>query len=258
MTAILPYLIACPLCMLAGFIDSIAGGGGLISLPAYYLALGSGGVLARLSAGTNKLSASFGSIAAVIRYARGGDVAWVPALTATAGALPGAFLGAQALEHIPEALALKIMMFVLPVVCVILLTRRGEFQRKITPGAWRFPAYAVIGLVVGFYDGMIGPGTGTFLILLFSGVTGMPPIIASGSAKVVNLASGVSSLASFMLGGYVDWWLGLAAAAFSIAGNLLGAGFAIKNGAKVIQAVLAVVLALILVTLGVRAAGVGG
>ncbi|GHU67285.1 UPF0721 transmembrane protein [Clostridia bacterium] len=256
MSALIPYLIACPLCMLAGFIDSIAGGGGLISLPAYYLALGSdGGVLARLSAGTNKLSASVGAIAAVVRYARSGDIAWVPALTATAGALPGAFLGAQALKAIPEALALKIMLFVLPVVCVILLCRRGEFQRKITPGVWRFPAYAAIGLTVGFYDGMIGPGTGTFLILLFSGVTGMTPIIASGSAKVVNFASGLSSLFAFMIGGYVDWWLGLAAAAFSVAGNLLGAGLAIKRGAKVIQAVLAVVLALILVTLGVRAAG---
>lgn len=252
----IPYLIACPLCMLAGFIDSIAGGGGLISLPAYYLALGgSGGVLARLSAGTNKVSASFGSIAAVARYARGGDIAWVPALTATAGALPGAFLGAQALKAIPEALALKIMLVVLPVVCVALLIRRGEFQRKITPGVWRYPAYAAIGLAVGFYDGMIGPGTGTFLILLFSGVTGMEPIMASGSAKVVNLASGVSSLFSFMIGGYVDWLLGLAAAAFSIAGNLLGAGLAMRGGEKVIRAVLAIVLALILATLGVRAAG---
>jgi uncharacterized membrane protein YfcA len=242
--------------MLAGFIDSIAGGGGLISLPAYYLALGgTGGVLARLSAGTNKVSASLGTIAAVVKYARGKDIAWGPALTATAGALPGAFLGAQALKGIPEALALKIMLVVLPVVCVVLLARRGEFQRKVEPKGWRYPAYAAIGLVVGFYDGMIGPGTGTFLILLFSGVTGMEPIIASGSAKVVNLASGLSSLVSFMIGGYVDWLLGLAAAVFAIAGNLLGAGLAIKKGAKVIQAVLVVVLGLILVTLGIRAAG---
>ncbi|GHU74315.1 UPF0721 transmembrane protein [Clostridia bacterium] len=257
MSAVLPYLIACPLCMLAGFIDSIAGGGGLISLPAYYLAFGtSTGVMAKLAAGTNKVSASIGAVAAVARYAKGGDIAWVPALIATVGALPGAFLGAQALKAIDEVLILRIMLVVLPVVCVILLTKRGNFQREVEPGAWKIPVYAAIGLVVGFYDGMIGPGTGTFLILLFSGVAGMTPLIASGSAKVVNLASGVSSLFSFMLGGYVNWWLGLAAAAFSIAGNLLGAGLAIKRGTKVIQAVLAVVLALILVTLGVRAANV--
>lgn len=248
MSTLLPYLIVCPLCALAGFIDSIAGGGGLISLPAYYLA----GYPARLAAGTNKLSASVGSLAAVIRYARGGDIALWPALLATLGALPGAYLGAQALKAIDEALALKIVIVILPVVCAVLLLRRGNIQREAAPGAWRFPAFVLIGLAVGFYDGMIGPGTGTFLILLFSGVTGMPALIASGTAKVANFASGFSSLVSFLQSGYVNLLLGATAGAFSIAGNLLGAGLAIKKGARVIQGVLVLVLALIMATLIIR------
>ncbi|MDR1570296.1 MAG: TSUP family transporter [Oscillospiraceae bacterium] len=243
------YLIVCPLCALAGFIDSIAGGGGLISLPAYYLA----GYSARFAAGTNKLSASVGAIAAVIRYGRGGDIDLIPAVLSTLGALPGAYLGAQALKAIDEALALRAMIIILPVVCVVLLTRRGNIQRAAHPGAWRYPAYAVIGCVVGFYDGMIGPGTGTFLILLFSGITGMPPLIASGTAKVANLASGLSSLYSFIQGGYVNLMLGAAAGVFSVAGNLLGAGLAMRKGDKIIQGVLVGVLALILITLIARA-----
>ncbi|MDR2504552.1 MAG: TSUP family transporter [Oscillospiraceae bacterium] len=248
MSELYQFLIVCPLCLLAGFIDSIAGGGGLISLPAYYLV----NLPARLAAGTNKVSASIGTITSVIKYGRSGKISWTPALTATAGSLAGAYFGAEALKAIDEQLILKIMIVLLPIVCVVLLLRRGDFQRTKPVGSWKYPAYAAIGLVVGFYDGMIGPGTGTFLILLFSGLTGMNPIMASGTAKVVNLASGLSSLVSFLLGGYVIWTLGLAAGLFSFAGNLLGSGLAIRKGAKVIQGTLVVVLALILITLIVR------
>ena len=233
--------------MLAGFIDSIAGGGGLISLPAYYLYLSP-----HLAAGTNKVSASIGAIASVLRYSRSKNIDWLPALLATAGTIPGAYFGAQALKAIDERIILKAMIVLLPLLCVFLIFRRGAIQRVKSVGKWKYPVYAAIGLVVGFYDGMVGPGTGTFLILLFSGVTGMAPLMASGTAKVVNLASGLSSLVSFMRGSYVYWRLGMAAGAFSVAGNLIGSGLAIKRGAKVIQGVLVAVLALILVTLILR------
>jgi uncharacterized membrane protein YfcA len=242
------FLIVCPLCLLAGFIDSIAGGGGLISLPAYYLI----NLPARLAAGTNKVSASIGTLTSVIRYGKSAKIDWIPAAIATAGSLTGAYFGAEALKAVDEQLILKIMIVILPLVCIVLLLRRGDFQRTKPVGNWKYPAYAAIGLIVGFYDGMIGPGTGTFLILLFSGVTGMNPLMASGTAKVVNLASGLSSLVSFLLGGYVIWSLGIAAGLFSVAGNLLGSGLAIKKGTKIIQSVLVIVLGLILITLIAR------
>ena len=246
----IPYLVVCPLCMLAGFIDSIAGGGGLISLPAYYLFLSP-----ILSAGTNKVSASIGAMASVFRYSRSKSIYWAPALLATCGSLPGAYFGAQALKAIDEQLVLKGMIILLPLLCIFLILRRGAIQRTKPVGEWRYPVYVAVGFIVGFYDGMIGPGTGTFLILLFSGVTGMAPLMASGTAKVVNLASGLSSLYSFMMDGYVYWRLGIAAGVFSVAGNLIGSGLAIKKGAKIIQGVLVAVLGLILVTLITRMFG---
>ncbi|GHV26848.1 UPF0721 transmembrane protein [Clostridia bacterium] len=241
----LPYLIACPLCALAGFIDSIAGGGGLISLPAYYLVK----FPARLAAGTNKVSSSLGAITAVIKYARNGSILWVPALLSTLGALPGAYFGARALMAIDERLAIRAMLFVLPAVALIVLFRRGKVQRDVKLGWVKYPIFMLIGLVVGFYDGMVGPGSGTFLIMLFCGITGMEPLMASGTAKVTNLASGLSSLVGYMLSGYANFPLGIAAGIFSMGGNLLGAGLAIKKGAKIIQAVLMIVLGLIFITL---------
>jgi uncharacterized membrane protein YfcA len=242
------YLIACPLCMLAGFIDSIAGGGGLISLPAYYLA----GLPAHLAAGTNKLSAGIGACVSVARYGKGGKIALRPALLATLGALPGSYLGSQVLKMMDEALVVKIMLFVLPVVCVIVLTRRGDLQRSGPALRFWVPICFLIGLIVGFYDGMIGPGTGTFLILLFTLVVGIEPVTASGSAKVVNLASNIGSFVSLFLSGNVLWGLGLAAAACSMVGNALGASLAIRGGAKVIRWVLVAVLVMILISLAAR------
>ena len=111
---------------------------------------------------------------------------------------------------------------------------------------WTIPVSAAIGLVVGFYDGLVGPGTGTFLILLFTMILGMEGVTASGTAKVVNLASNLASLSNLFLSGNVLVGLGLPAAACAIAGNLLGAGMTMKRGTKFIRVMLLCVLALLL------------
>ncbi|MGN0778628.1 MAG: sulfite exporter TauE/SafE family protein [Aristaeellaceae bacterium] len=236
-------LMVCPLVFLAGFVDSAAGGGGLISLPAYYLA----GLPPVLAAGTNKLSACLGTVASSARFLAGGKVRGKAAVLAVCGALPGSWLGSVLLQHIPENIIKVMMLIAIPVVAAVVLLRRSSME-----GVQRVPDRAVgltsclIGLAVGFYDGLVGPGTGTFLIILFTMLLGMETVTASGTAKLVNLASNVSSLVTLISAGQVLFALGLPAALCGILGNLLGANMTIRRGAGFIRGMLVVVLALLL------------
>jgi len=238
--------IVCPLCFFAGFVDAIGGGGGLISLPAYYLA----GLPPKLMAGTNKLSASIGAITATGRYMRGGHIVWRLALPAVALALPGSWLGTLLLNALPDQQVLRMLVLVLPVAAAAVLLRRGSLKPLIALPSGLLPyVCAATGLVIGFYDGLVGPGTGTFLILLFTLFAGMDPVDASGTARMVNLASNLASLATQIVSGHVVFAIGLPAAVFSAAGAALGARMAIRGGAKVIRAVMLGVLALLLATM---------
>jgi len=238
--------IVCPLCFFAGFVDAIGGGGGLISLPAYYLA----GLPPKLMAGTNKLSASIGALTATARYMRGGHILWRLALPAVTLALPGSWLGTLLLNALPDQQILRMLALALPVVAAVALLRRGSLKPLITLPSAALPfVCAATGLVIGFYDGLIGPGTGTFLILLFTLFAGMEPVDASGTARVVNLASNIASLTTQIVSGHVLFSLGLPAALFSAAGSALGARMAIRSGAKIIRVVMLGVLALLLVTM---------
>ncbi len=236
------YLIVCPLVFLAGLIDSVAGGGGLISLPAYYLA----GLPPVLAAGTNKLSACLGTVASTTRFVRGKKVDWKAGVFAAIGAFPGSWLGTMLLRQIPEDSVRMLMICAIPLVAVIVLRKKEMTGRCIVPENFYRPAALAIGFVIGFYDGLIGPGTGTFLILLFTMTLGMEAVLASGTAKVVNLTSNVAALISLLSTGNVLIALGLPAALCGIAGNWLGAGLTMKKGAGFIRWMLLAVLALLL------------
>lgn len=237
--------VVCALVFLASFIDSIAGGGGLISLPAY-LAVG---LPTAYAAGTNKLSASAGTVMAMLRFGRGGRILWRAALIAAAGALPGAYAGAWLMQLMPAAVSRVLLMVMIPIAAAIILLRdrlphggRAQLRRA------ELASFA-IGLGIGFYDGLVGPGTGTFLIILFTSLLGMDDVSASGSAKVVNLASNVAALISMLIGGHVLWALGLPAVGCSVLGGYLGSGMALKRGARVVRGVMLIVLALLMIKL---------
>ena len=236
-------LTVCPMVFLAGFVDSAAGGGGLISLPAYYLA----GLPPVLAAGTNKLSACLGTVASSARFLAGGKVQGRTALLAVCGALPGSWLGTTLLQHIPENAVRVMMLILIPVVAAVVLLRRGQLGgvQRVPDGALQ-PVSFLIGLAVGFYDGLVGPGTGAFLIILFTMVLGMEAVTASGTAKLVNLASNVASLVTLLGAGQVLFALGLPAAVCGILGNLLGARMTIRRGAGFVRGMLVAVLALLL------------
>ncbi len=237
------FLIVCPLIFLAGLVDSVAGGGGLISLPAYFLA----GLPPHLAAGTNKLSAGLGTVAASGRFLSGKRVCIWAAVLAALAALPGSWLGTNLQLHISDQAVRVMMICVIPVVAAVVLCRKGGIQRetRLSTAAQRVVC-VLIGLVVGFYDGLVGPGTGTFLILLFTLCLGMDPVRASGTAKLVNLASNVAALATYAAAGQVMYALALPAAACAIGGNLLGANLTIRKGSGFIQKMLLIVLALLL------------
>ena len=240
--------IVCPLLFLAGFADSIAGGGSTISVPSALLA----GIPIHTAYGTNKLAMSLGTLTSVIQYGRKGKICWFTALFAAAGALAGSPLGALLAMHLSEKYLSYCLMVLLPAAALFLSLNKGFGQTPKHRDLSRLQqaVYALlIGLGVGAYDGFFGPGAGTFYIILFCTVLGTDLVQASGNAKVVNLASNTGALVTYILGGKVWFAAGLPMAVCAIAGNFLGSRLAIKNGARFIRPIMAVMILLILVKL---------
>ena len=229
----------------AGFVDSAAGGGGLISLPAYLFS----GMPVHLAYGTNKLSAACGTTFATANFFRSGAMNVPVGLLAAAGSFAGSALGAHIVLLISD-IALRTMMFViLPVAAVVILWRRKLPDENRDDGLFtpRKAALALaIGLGIGLYDGLFGPGTGTFAIIAFTALMGFDLRTAGGNAKVLNLASNYASLITYLLGGMVVFSVGIPCAVSGIAGNLLGSHFALKKGAGFIRPMMLAVLVLLL------------
>ena len=238
-------LIVCPLVFLAGFVDSVAGGGGIISLPAYLMA----GLPAHLAAGTNKVVNGCGTLIATIKYFRNGKVRLLAAVSAVVGALIGSALGAQMASMIPERVLKGIMLAVLPCIAIFLVIRR-DFGRDDAPPVRIKPRREVIvslliGLGVGCYDGLVGPGTGTFMIICFTAFLSLDLLTASGCSKAANLASNIGAAVVWILHGSVYWSLALPALICNILGNYFGAQYAIRGGSKKIRGMMFVVLGLL-------------
>jgi uncharacterized membrane protein YfcA len=237
-------LITCTGVFLASLLDAIAGGGGIISLPTYLLA----GLPIHMALGTNKVSASLGSLASTGRYIHQRYIDWKLAVPSVVLALLGSMGGTRLQLLVDETYLQYLLLVVLPVVAVVVLRQR-EF-REIPGDIPRRRQAAVVltaSLIIGAYDGFYGPGTGTFLLLVYTGLGQMDVRTASGNVKAVNLASGIGSLVTAVLYGQVFWQLGLIATAASFAGHYVGAGLTIKNGAKIVRPVAVVALGLLAV-----------
>lgn len=240
--------IVCPLVFLGGLIDAVAGGGGLITLPAYLLA----GLPPHLASGTNKCGNAFGTFLSTGRFLKRGDVHLPSALTGGAMALAGAWLGAKLNMIMPEQFLYYFMLAVVPLMAIFLLFKRdfGAENRSDQFGRVRLLVMAGgIGLVMGCYDGFFGPGAGTFLMLAFTGLCKFDLLTASGNTKVANSASNLASLVTFALAGEVMWSVGIPAAVCGIAGNYVGSSLALKGGAKIIRPMFFVVLTLLVIRL---------
>lgn len=239
------FLIVCPMVFLAGFVDAIGGGGGLISLPAYYLA----GVPIHHALATNKLSSASGTVISTVRICRNTVIKWKLAVPAIAFALLGSHLGTRLALMTDERILKHVLMAVLPVAAFFVLRKNSLVSEKAKrPGERRERAVTWIGaLVIGAYDGFYGPGTGTFMLIVLLGFAHMTSLESAAYTKLVNLSSNIASLVTFLLGGQVVIPLGLAAAVFSIAGHYTGSGLVLKNGTRIIRPIILAVLALLFI-----------
>jgi uncharacterized membrane protein YfcA len=242
----LTLLILCPLVFLAAFIDSIAGGGGLISLPAYIFA----GLPIHTAAGTNKFSSSIGTGAAVANYIRGGCVDFYAAIPGIAGALIGSWIGTRlALSLSPKVLQICLVI-ILPIAGLLILSDRGVSRRtNINERSLKFKLIFsfVIGLVLGSYDGFFGPGTGMFMTLALSGLVRLELIKAVGTTKVLNFSSNIASMVTWLINGKILFPIAIPCSVCSVAGGFLGSRMAMKTGKKFIRLVLVFVALLLFV-----------
>lgn len=243
------YLILCVAALLAGLIDAVVGGGGLIQLPALFSVMPN--VTPATLLGTSKLAGIWGTGAAAYSFARRVRIEWNTAAPAAIAAFLMAFLGAYTVTKIPPDFFRKLLPIILIAVFLYTLKKKdfGSIHAPLhTGGKEKFIAVCVGG-GIGFYDGFFGPGTGSFLVFLFVRFFGFNFLGASAVAKVVNVACNLSALLWFWYSGHLLWQIGFMMAVCNVAGSLIGTRLAIRNGSAFVRQVfLFVVTALILKT----------
>ncbi|MCK2219341.1 TSUP family transporter [Actinomadura sp. ATCC 31491] len=233
----------------AGWIDAVVGGGGLVQLPALMMT----GLPTVEAMGTNKLSSVFGTASAAVAYARSAKFDRQVALPGAGLAVLSAGLGAAAAAAIStEVLRPAVMVVLLGVAAFVTLrpSLGAVPQPQLRTGRRVVAAVAVAGVGIAFYDGVMGPGTGTFLIIAFTTILGLDFVSASASAKIINVGTNVGALLVFGAQGHLQWGLGLGMAVCNIAGAQLGARMALKRGAAFVRIVLLCVVVALVARLG--------
>jgi uncharacterized membrane protein YfcA len=234
----------------AGWIDAVVGGGGLLQLPALLLIPGIAPVQALA---TNKLASVFGTATSSVTYYRRAKPDIRTALPMAAIALAGSFGGAAVAIVLPPAAFKPIIVVALLAVALFTVFRpaMGAVTRLRFTGHKHHLMAGTAGLVIGFYDGMIGPGTGTFLVIALVALMGYDFLQASAKAKIVNLATNAGALLLFIPHGAVLWLLGGILAVANVAGSYLGSRMAVARGAKFIRIVFLIVVTALIISLGI-------
>ena len=235
--------------LLAGGIDSIVGGGGLILVPALFAVYPSAAPATLF--GTNKSASVWGTSIATVQYSRRVQMRWAVLGPAAGAALVGSFIGAWVVTLIDPGFLRRLLPLILLAVLLYTLAKKDlgrTHAPRHTQGRETLLACA-IGLVIGCYDGFFGPGTGSFFIFLFVRLLGYDFLNASAAAKLLNVATNVAAIALFAAKGHVWWHIGLVMAAANVTGSLIGTRLALKHGAGFVRGVFIVVVgALILKT----------
>ncbi|WP_028647655.1 TSUP family transporter [Nocardiopsis sp. CNT312] len=235
----------------AGWVDAVVGGGGLLLLPAL-LITNPATPLATLL-GTNKLGSVFGTASAALAYARKVKIDRAIVVPTALLALLGSALGAALATALTADVLTPVIMAVLAGVALLVTLRPSmgttPHPHLRTP-ARVLAAITLAGAAISFYDGLIGPGTGVFLIIALTAVLGMDFVSASASAKIVNACTNLGALTVFAVGGHIDWFLGLALGTCTVIGAQVGARMALDRGAGFVRAVLLVVVLALLARMG--------
>ena len=235
----------------AGFVDSIAGGGGLIQLPALLIGLPKSETAEVL--GTNKLSAVFGTTTAAALYRK--QIKPDPKVLIAMGvpAFLGSAGGAVLASKIPTS-SMRPMVLVLLIVVAIYTWFKpdlGKFENLRHHSKRRVQIAAIAGAVIGFYDGIFGPGTGSFLMLILVASLGYAFITASAIAKVVNVATNVGAILVFGIHGAVIWQIGIIMGVANISGAIIGSRLAIKGGSTLVRKVFLIVTVALIIKVGI-------
>jgi uncharacterized protein len=240
MTFELPAL--CALAFLAGFIDAVVGGGGLIQVPALFVLLP--GTEGATLLGTNKFASIWGTSSAFVQYARRVPVEWRATLPTCATALVAGFLGARAAAHLSSDV-LRVLVLVMLVAVLAYTLWRKDLGRlhapRLAPGA-QVLVGLVTGAAIGFYDGFFGPGTGSFLIFAFVGLFGFSFLAASASAKLVNVITNLAAVSYFVATDRVLYEVAVPMAALNVCGSLVGSRMAIARGSGFVRGLFIVVV----------------
>lgn len=233
----------------AGWVDAVVGGGGLLQLPALLMVPGITPVQALA---TNKLGSIFGTTTSAITYARRVNPSMGTALPMAAAALLASYGGAVVAASLPERIILPLILLALIGVGVFTAVKPqvGQLEKLRYVGMGHLARAVAIGLIIGFYDGVLGPGTGTFLVIALVTILGYNFLNSSAQAKVVNVATNLGALLYFAPAGHVLLGLGLLLGAANMAGGYLGARMAIAKGSKFIRVVFLVVVFSLVLKLG--------
>ncbi len=235
--------------LLAGFVDAIVGGGGLILLPALFATFPSAPPATLL--GTNKSASVWGTAMATWQYSRRVQMRWQAMLPAALAGFSGSFAGAWAVTVIAPDFLRKLLPLVLLTVLAYTLAKKdlGRHHAPRLAARAELLAASLIGLAVGFYDGFFGPGTGSFFVFLFVRLLGYDFLNASAAAKLLNVATNIAALILFTAKGHVWWHFTLPLALANVLGSVLGTHMALKHGAGFVRGIFIVVVgALILKT----------
>jgi uncharacterized membrane protein YfcA len=227
--------------LIAGFVDAIAGGGGLLSIPALLWA----GMTPVQALATNKLQASFGSLTATLNYARNGLIPWRELRLAVVMTFIGSACGALLVQQLPTALLERFIPVLLILLALYFLLTRQTEQPPRQPRLSALIFGMLAGSAIGFYDGFFGPGTGSFFTLAFVTLLGYSLVQAVGSTKLLNFTSNFAALLVFAFSGQIVWLTGLVMAAGQIIGSYAGSHVTMKHGARLIRPVIVVVTLLL-------------
>lgn len=236
--------------LLAGFVDAIVGGGGLILLPALFATFPTTAPATLL--GTNKSAAIWGTGVAAWQFSRRVQLRWHAMLPAALASSLGAFSGAWVVTLVAADFLRKLLPIVLAGLLIYTLARKDLGREHMPRFAPRQETWAacLIGIVIGFYDGFFGPGTGSFFVFLFVRVLGYDFLNASASAKLLNLSTNVSALLLFIIKGHTWWHLALPLAVANVVGSLLGTHMALKHGAGFVRGIFILVVSLLICKTG--------
>jgi len=241
----------CVVAAAAGWVDAVSGGGGLLQLPALLIALP--GQSPSVSLGTNKMSSILGTSAAALTYGRVERPRLATALPMALAAFGGAAIGSLVAVHLPPVVFRPIILVALIVVwCFIAFRRDLGLVARETSRRRHLTTAILGGLGIGFYDGAVGPGTGSFLVVLLVAALGYTFLQASATAKIVNVGTNLASLIVFGLAGSVLWILGLLMGVCNVAGAIVGARMAMAKGSGFVRVVLLAVTAVLIVVLAVQ------